>query len=265
MGILTSESAPSAARAAIRAKSHTGVTAGLCGGYLQGNLAILPEAYASDFFRFCQRNPKPCPILGVSDPGDPQLPTLGADIDIRTDAPGYRVFERGVEHATVADISSYWRDDLVTFVLGCSFSFEEAMIAKGIGLRHIEAGRNVPMYRTSIQTEAAGPFRGEMVVSMRPLSPADTIRAVGISARYPEAHGTPIHFGDPAEIGIKNLDQPDFGDPVEIRDGEVPVFWACGVTPQVAIGEAKPDLSITHAPGHMLITDLRGAHTGLAA
>lgn len=262
---LNSLSTPTAARAAIRAQAHTGVTAGLCGGYLQGNLAILPEKYAADFFRFCQRNPKPCPILAVSDPGTPFIPTLGKGLDVRTDLPGYRLFENGTPVQTVNDITAVWRDDLVTFVLGCSFSFEEALLAEDIPLRHIEKAQNVAMYRTSIQTQAAGPFSGELVVSMRPLTPANAIRAVTISSRYPEAHGTPIHFGDPASIGILDLQSPDFGDAVDVLDGEVPVFWACGVTPQVAIENACPDFCITHAPGHMLITDLRGAPNGLAA
>ena len=234
-------------------------TAGLAGGYLQGNIAIMPASLATDFFRFCQRNPKPCPLVGVSETGDPMLPALGMDIDIRTDIPRYKIFRDGEFVEQVTDINEYWSDDLVTFVLGCSFSFEEALMAEGISVRHIEQKRNVPMYHSNIAAKAAGPFKGELVVSMRPLPVADAIRAVEITSRFTRAHGAPIHLGDPAEIGINNINQPDFGDPVDIRDGEIPVFWACGVTPQIAIRNAKPPLSITHAPGHMLITDIRGS------
>lgn len=256
---------PAEMRGAIRAGAFRGDTSGLCGGYLQGNLVILPAAWASDFFRYCQRNPKPCPLLAVSDQGDPGLPALGAAIDVRSDLSGYRVFENGVLVEETADIGARWRDDLVSFVIGCSFSFEEALMAEGVEVRHVAQGRNVPMYRTTLQTTPAGPFRGELVVSMRPFSTADAIRAIQITSRFPEAHGAPVHFGDPAAIGVGDLARPDFGDRVDLRPGEVPLFWACGVTPQVAVGHARPPLCITHAPGHMLITDLRGAPTGLAA
>jgi len=253
---------PKEVRAAIRNRSFTGDTAGLGGGYIQGNLAILPAEYATDFLRFCQRNPKPCPLVGVSETGDPILHTLGDDVDIRTDVPQYKIFKNGQLIEQVEDITAHWRDDFVTFVLGCSFSFEEALMQDGIPVRHIEQNKTVPMYRTNIQTVKAGPFSGECVVSMRALSVQDAIRAVEITSRFPEAHGTPIHFGDPAAIGIEDVNKPDFGDPTEIKEGEVPVFWACGVTPQVAIQNAKPSICITHAPGHMLITDIRGAGAG---
>ncbi|MGB0682158.1 MAG: putative hydro-lyase [Magnetovibrionaceae bacterium] len=253
------KASPEIVRAAIRRNEPIGDTAGLCGGYLQGNLAILPSAYALDFLKFCQRNPKPCPVLAVSETGDPMLPTLGDDIDIRTDVPRYRVFEEGRLIDEVDHISDIWRDDFVSFVLGCSFSFEEALVAEGIEVRHIAQGRNVSMYRTNISALPSGPFRGEYVVSMRPMTVANAIRAIEITARFPEAHGTPLHFGDPAEIGIQNLEKPDFGDSVEIKANEIPVFWACGVTPQVALTYAKPSICITHAPGYMLITDRRGA------
>jgi len=249
---------PKAVRTAIRAGKYAEDTAGLADGFLQGNLAILPAEYATDFLRFCQRNPKPCPLVGVSDTGDPFLPLLGEDIDIRTDVPRYKVFYAGEFSDEVTDIQSLWQDDFVTFVLGCSFSFEAALIADGIEMRHIAQNSNVPMYRTNLATVQAGPFGGEVVVSMRPLSVKDAIRAIEITSRFPQAHGAPLHFGDPAAIGIDDLYAPDFGEMVEVKDGEIPVFWACGVTPQVAITKARPPICITHAPGHMLITDLAG-------
>ncbi len=256
------KASPKEIRQAIRSGEFNGDTSGLGGGYLQGNLAIMPGEYATDFLRFCQRNPKPCPLVGVSETGDPFLPTLGNDIDIRSDVPQYKVFKNGELTEQVEDIADLWRDDFVTFVLGCSFSFEDALMADGIEVRHITQCKTVPMFRTNIQTVQAGPFHGEVVVSMRSLSVSDAIRAIEITSRFPQAHGTPLHFGDPVAIGIENVDEPDFGDPTEIKEGEVPVFWACGVTPQVAIGNAKPSTCITHAPGHMLISDIRGADVG---
>ena len=250
---------PAALRAAIRAGKFTAHTAGQCPGYAQANLAVLPLEYAADFLRFCQLNPKPCPILGISEPGDPRIPGLGADVDIRTDIAGYCVFRDGELKDEAVDLKAVWRDDMVAFAIGCSFSFEEALIEDGIRLRHIELGCNVAMYRTSIQTRVAGPFRGPTVVSMRPMKPAEAIRAIQITSRFPNVHGAPIHFGDPAAIGITDIDRPDFGDRIEIRDGEVPVFWACGVTPQSAIRAARPPLSFTHKPGCMLPTDLRNS------
>ena len=245
-----------AIRQRIRAGEHSGHTAGYAPGVLQCNLAILPEAYALDFLRFCQRNPKPCPLVGVSETGDPMLPTLGRDIDIRTDVPRYRVFRDGELAEEVTDISALWSDDLVTVALGCSFTFENALMHAGIPVRHIEMGRNVPMFRTNIALVPAGPFSGEMVVTMRPL-PTDRIaEAQAISGRFPQAHGAPIAVGDPSVIGISDLSRPDYGDPVDIRPGEVPVYWACGVTPQNVLRAAKLPLCITHAPGHMLITDV---------
>ena len=245
-----------AIRQRIRAGEHSGHTAGYAPGVLQCNLAILPEAYALDFLRFCQRNPKPCPLVGVSETGDPMLPTLGRDIDIRTDVPRYRVFRDGELAKEVTDISALWSDDLVTVALGCSFTFENALMHAGIPVRHIEMGRNVPMFRTNIALVPAGPFSGEMVVTMRPL-PTDRIaEAQAISGRFPQAHGAPIAVGDPSVIGISDLSRPDYGDPVDIRPGEVPVYWACGVTPQNVLRAAKLPLCITHAPGHMLITDV---------
>lgn len=246
-----------AARQAIRDGQYDGHTASIGLGHLQGNLVILPADYALDFARYCQRNPAACPLVGISDTGDPMMTTLGADIDIRTDVPAYHVFRDGAFMEQVTDIADLWRDDLVAFVIGCSFTFEDALLAKGIPLRHIEQDRTVSMYRTNLATVAAGPFTGDMVVSMRPLKAADVIRASEITARFSCAHGAPLHFGDPAAIGIADLSQPEWGDPIDVLADEVPVFWACGVTPQVAVQAARPPLCITHAPGRMLITDIR--------
>lgn len=253
---------PAEVRKRIREGRLTGPTSGIAAGYMQGNLAILPRSHAGDFMRFCLRNPKSCPVLGVGEPGDPALPSLGVD-DIRTDVARYRVFRDGVAGADVSDLNALWRDDLVTFVLGCSFSFESALQRAGITVPHIAAGRNVPMYVTDIPTRAAGPFSGPLVVSMRAFSPADAIRAIVLSERYPLAHGAPVHLGDPARIGIRDIGRPDFGDPPVIAEGQIPVFWACGVTPQMAIGAARPDLAITHKPGFMLVTDMPAESAGV--
>jgi uncharacterized protein YcsI (UPF0317 family) len=240
-----------------------GQTSGLAPGYVQGNLAILPQDWAMDFLRFCHANPKPCPLLGMSETGSPQVPALGANLDIRTDLPRYRVWENGELAASPADLMSVWRDDLVSFVIGCSFSFEDALTENDIPLRHIACGCNVPMYRTSIPTQPAGRFHGPMVVSMRPLLPADAIRAVQVTTRLPAVHGAPVHIGFPEAIGIKDLGKPDYGDAVPVAAGELPVFWACGVTPQAAIAAAKPPFAITHAPGCMLVTDLKNSELSL--
>lgn len=256
MPAATPSSASIEARDAIRQGRFTGHTSGLAADHVQGNVVILPAALAGDFLRFCERNPKPCPLLAVSEPGDPALATLGAGIDIRSDLPQYRVWRHGELVAEPHDIAALWRDDLVTFVIGCSFSFEQALLEDGVPLRHIEQGRNVAMYRTTLATEPAGPFRGPMVVSMRPLRAAAAIRAVEITSRFPTVHGAPVHVGDPALIGIADIARPDYGDAVEVMPDELPVFWACGVTPQAAILNARPDFCITHAPGAMLITDL---------
>jgi uncharacterized protein YcsI (UPF0317 family) len=248
-----------AVRRACRSGAFTGFTTGLAPGFVQGNLAILPRDLANDFLRFCQSNPKPCPLLGVSEPGDPKVPALGADLDLRSDLPRYRVWRDGELIEEPTDIATWWRDDLVAFVIGCSFSFEEALIENGLPMRHIARGTNVPMYRTSIATTPAGRFQGPLVVSMRPLKPADAIRAVQITTRFPAVHGAPVHIGFPEQIGIADLGQPDYGDPVPVAPGELPVFWACGVTPQAAIAAARPPFAITHAPGSMLVTDLNNA------
>lgn len=245
-----------AVRRAARSGALRGPTAGLAPGRLQGNLVVLPEAHAGDFLRFCVANPKPCPVLGVGAPGEARVPALGADLDLRTDLPGYRVWRGGRHVETVPDVSALWRDDLVAHVIGCSFSFEDALARAGIPVRHVEAGRNVPMYVTSIETRASGPFGGPLVVSMRGFSPADAIRAIAIADRMPLAHGAPVHLGDPGAVGIADLAAPEFGDPPVLEPGDVPVFWACGVTPQAALMRARLPFAITHEPGHMLVTDL---------
>lgn len=249
--------AAQAIRLACRDGSLTGTTSGLAPGFVQGNLAVLPADLAADFLRFCQANPRPCPIIGVSDVGSPKVPVLGRDLDIRTDLPGYRVWKDGELVAETGDVSEWWRDDLVSFVIGCSLSFEEALLDEGIPLRHVERSIRVPMFRTSIPCAPAGRFSGPMVVSMRPLKPAQAIRAIQITSRFPAVHGAPVHIGHPEQIGIRDLSKPDYGDPVEVLPDEIPVFWACGVTPQSVIAEVKPSFAITHAPGCMLVTDRR--------
>jgi uncharacterized protein YcsI (UPF0317 family) len=242
------------ARAVIRRGEYTRHTAGMAPAYVQGNLCILPRALATEFAAFCQRNPKPCPVIGMGAPGDPALPDLG-DIDIRTDVPCYRVFKDGKLVDEPTDIRKYWSDDLVTFVLGCSFSFEAPLLQEGIRLQHVERDTVVPMYRTSIDCVPAGPFKGKMVVSMRPMTPRDAIRAVQITTRFPAVHGAPVHLGLPEAIGVRDLMRPDWGDPPRMTAEQLPVFWACGVTPQVAVEAARPSICITHKPGSMLITD----------
>jgi len=239
------------------ASKLTGPTAGLAMGYVQANLVIVPRELAFDFLLFCHRNPKPCPLLDVTEPGSPEPRRVAPGADLRTDLPRYRVYRHGELVEEPADLRSWWRDDLVGFLLGCSFTFENALLRAGVPVRHLETGCNVPMYRTNLPSTPAGVFHGPMVVSMRPLTPAQTVRAVAVCSHYPRAHGAPIHFGSPEAIGIRDLGRPDFGDSVQVRLGEVPVFWACGVTPQAVAMEVKPSLLITHKPGHMFVTDLR--------
>jgi uncharacterized protein YcsI (UPF0317 family) len=250
---------PAELRQRIRTGQHPGNTSGLAPGFVQCNIVILPADWANDFLRFCQLNPKPCPLVAASNaPGDPSIPPLG-DIDIRTDVPSYRVFRDGELTDELPEITGLWRDDLVTFALGCSFSFEEALLADGLEVRNVSEGVNVPMYRSDIDCTTAGPFSGKMVVSMRPFRAADAIRAVQICTRFPSVHGAPVHLGDPGLIGISELALPDYGDPVSIAGDEIPLFWACGVTPQVALEAARPPFAITHSPGCMLVTDLRNS------
>lgn len=253
----TAEISPLALRQRIRSGQHTANTSGYAAGFVQCNLVILPKDWADEFLQFCQLNPKPCPLVAMaSQAGDYMLPDLGEDIDIRSDISGYRIFEHGELKASVADIKDYWRDDLVSFLLGCSFSFEQSLIAEGLEIRNLSQNLNVPMYRTDIDCRPCGRFSGKMVVSMRPFLAADAIRAVEISSRFPSVHGAPIHLGDPALIGINDINQPDFGGAVNINPNELPVFWACGVTPQVILEQAKPSFCITHEPGCMLVTDI---------
>ena len=244
-------------RKEIREGRYTRPTAGLAPGYVQANLVILRERYAFDFLLFCQRNPKPCPVLEVLEPGVYLTHSMADGADVRTDIPKYRVFREGVLTDTVETIEDLWRDDFVTFLLGCSFSFEEALLKNGVPVRHIEEGKNVPMFKTSIPVAPAGIFKGNLVVTMRPIPEDQVVRAAQITTRYAMVHGAPVHIGRPEAIGIADLNNPDYGDAVTIREGEIPVFWACGVTPQAVIQEAKPDVVITHAPGHMLIGDIK--------
>lgn len=254
-----SKASPAEVRAMIRTGEITGQTSGMCDGYAQANLAILPKDLAFDFLLFTQRNKKPCPVLDVTEAGSPVPRLTAPGADIRTDIPRYRIYRKGELTDEVTDISSFWRDDLVAFLLGCSFSFEAPMIEAGLEVRHITDHHNVPMYKTNIECVPAGVFHGPMVVSMRPMKPADAIRAVQITTRMPFVHGAPIHIGDPEAIGIHDIDKPVFGEPSEIRPGEVPVFWACGVTPQAVAMAVRPEFMITHAPGHMFITDIPNA------
>ena len=239
---------PKEVRALIREQKITSPTAGMCAGYAQGNLVVLPKDLAYDFLLFTQRNPKSCPILEVSDTGS---------ADIAKDIPKYRIYRNGVLDGEYTDVSEFWQDDFVSFLIGCSFSFEAALLEANVPVRHIEEGCNVPMYKTNIPCEPAGVFHGNMVVSMRPI-PHDLIpRAVLITGEMPRVHGAPVHIGAPEAIGIQDINKPDFGEMVTIRDGEVPVFWPCGVTPQNVVMESKPSIAITHAPGHMMITDVK--------
>lgn len=254
---MTQNHTPSELRQLIREGQFNANTSGQCQGFVQCNVAILPKDWAAEFLQFCQLNPKPCPLVAMAaNPGDTNIEGIGADFDIRTDVPRYRVWKDGELSEEVADIQHLWRDDLVTFLLGCSFSFEEALQADGLEIRNIAEGKNVPMYNTNVACRPAGRFSGNTVVSMRPFKPVDAIRMIQICSRFPSVHGAPIHFGDPGAIGIADINQPDYGDSVTIKDGEVPVFTACGVTPQAAIMEAKPPFCITHSPGYMVVSDL---------
>lgn len=248
---------PAAVRQKIRAGEITGQTSGMCLGYAQANLAVLPKALAYDFLLFAQRNPKPCPILEVTDVGSPYLKTIAKDCCLTSDLPKYRIYEHGELVGEFENVERFWRDDLVAFLIGCSFSFESELLEAGVSVRHIEEGKNVPMYLTNIPCTPAGVFSGNMVVSMRPLPYDQIVKAVNVTASMPRVHGTPVHIGDPAAIGISDLAHPDFGEAVTVRPGETPVFWACGVTPQSIVMHSKPDFCITHAPGHMLITDMK--------
>lgn len=251
------KASPKTVRSCIRNETITGPTAGMCEGFAQANLVILPKNLAYDFLLFAQRNPRSCPLLEVTDAGNPNLRYLAKDADVRTDLPRYRIYEHGVMSGEYTNITAFYQKDMVSFLIGCSFSFEADLMENGIGMRHIEEGVNVPMYRTNIPCETAGIFHGNMVVSMRPIPYEQVMKAVLITGAMPKVHGAPIHIGDPSVIGIHDLSLPDYGDAVTIRDGEVPVFWPCGVTPQAVIESARPEFVITHAPGHMLISDIK--------
>ena len=250
---------PRELRAEIRAGRLAGVTAGLGPGYVQCNLAVLPKAPAYDFLLFCQRNPRPCPLIEACDEGSPEPVGVAPGADLRIDIGRYRVYEHGELVTETDDIRRFWRSDLVAFLIGCSFTFEWALLEAGVRLRHVENGTGVAMYRTTIACRPAGIFHGPMVVSMRPARASDVARAVTASARFPGAHGAPVHIGDPAAIGIADLAQPDYGDPQPFEPDDVPVFWACGVTPQAVALASRPPLMITHSPGHMFLTDLPNA------
>ena len=244
-------------RRACRAGMLTGQTSGLAVGFAQANLMILPRELAFDFLLFCRRNPKPCPLLDVTEPGEVEPRRLAAGADLRTDLPSYRVWQHGELVDEPTDIRRWWRDDFVSFLIGCSFTFEAALLRAEVSVRHVELGVNVPMFRTNISCAPAGMFHGPMVVSMRPLRPADAIRAVQITSRYPDVHGAPVHIGLSEQIGIADITRPDYGDAVPVEADELPVFWACGVTPQAVLAAARPPIAITHSPGCMFVTDVR--------
>lgn len=247
-------------RKRIRGGEFTGPTAGCAGGYVQANLVILPQADADDFEEFCRLNSRACPLLTRTEPGNPEPTNVAQGADVCRDVPRYRVFRHGVpEREEPTSVSHLWRNDLVAFLLGCSFTFEAALVDAGLPVRHVQEGRNVPMYRTNIACQPAGRFAGPMVVSMRPYAADQVERVRAITSMYPQMHGAPIHVGDPAALDIADLSRPDFGDAVTVRPGEVPMFWACGVTPQLALQSARPELAITHSPGCMFVTDLRDA------
>jgi uncharacterized protein YcsI (UPF0317 family) len=230
-------------------------TTGWAAGFTQANMVMLPQDWAFDMLLFGQRNPQPVPLLDVTDPGA-TASRLAPGADLRTDVPRYRVWRDGELVAEPTDVSDLWRDDMVTFLIGCSFSFETALMAAGVPIRHIDQGRNVSMYRTNLDCRPAGRLSGPLVVSMRPIPAAQVVTAVQVTERMPEVHGAPVHVGVPEALGITDLAAPDYGDPVRIEDGDVPVFWACGVTPQAALMESRPPFAITHAPGHMFVTDV---------
>ena len=256
MTLSTPPTRPEELRSLIRKGELTRPTSGFAPGYVQTNLVFIPKDLSFDFLLFCQRNPKPCPLIEVVEAGSAEPTRTAPGSDLRTDAAKYRVFRHGQLEAEVEEITDYWQDDLVSFLIGCSFTFEAALIQAGIRLQHVDQGTNVSMFVTSIEAAPAGAFSGPLVVTMRPIPQEKVVRAVQVTSRYPSVHGSPVHIGDPAAIGVRDISVPDIGDPVEIREGDVPVFWACGVTPQAVAMSSKPPLMITHAPGHMFITDL---------
>ena len=251
---------PQELRSLIRDEKFQAPTSGLCPGYAQANLIILPKQDAYDFLLFAQRNPKPCPLLEVSDPGDMFTRICANEANIATDFPRYRIYEHGELVQEATNVLDFWRDDLVSFIIGCSFSFESELVEAGLEIRHNTMGVNVPMYLTGVDCVPAGKMSGKMVMSMRPYLPKDAIKAVQLSGAIPQVHGAPMHLGDPSLIGIRDINKPEFGDAVVIKNGEIPVFWACGVTPQSVVMNSKPAFAITHAPGYMLVTDTKNAN-----
>lgn len=248
---------PSEVRRLIRSGEVAQQTSGMCAGYAQANLVVLPKDLAYDFLLFCQRNPRSCPLLEVTDVGSRSLRYLARDADIATDIPKYRVYEHGELVEECISVAHRWREDFVSFLIGCSFSFESELLEAGVTVRQIEEHCNVPMYRTNIDCVPAGVFSGKMVVSMRPLPHDQIVKAALITGAMPRVHGAPVHIGAPEAIGVTDLDHPDFGDSVTIKEGEVPVFWPCGVTPQSVVMNSRPSIAITHAPGHMFLTDIK--------
>ncbi|HOA14954.1 MAG TPA: putative hydro-lyase [Bacillota bacterium] len=251
-----SRATPAEVRLAARKGLLARQTSGMAEGFVQANLAVLPGNLAYDFLLFCTRNPKPCPLLEVGGKGDYLTRFIADGADIRTDIPKYRIYRNGTLTEEPLDLMDVWQDDFVFFLIGCSFSFETRLMAAGVPIRHIEAGSNVPMYITDVQCRPAGVFHGPLVVSMRPIPGRLVAKAVEITSALPAVHGSPVHIGDPSAIGIRDISRPDFGDPVEIKPGEIPVFWACGVTPQAAALATKPEIMITHSPGHMFVGDI---------
>ena len=252
---------PEMLRAACRDGTFDGPTSGHAPGSVQANLVILPSSYAEEFEEFCIKNPQPCPVLEVLSAGNFEVNKIAPKADIRTDLPRYRVFRDGRPQFEATDILDLWNGDLVTFLLGCSFVAEDALLKAGLLLPHISETGFVPMYQTTVPCESAGRFKGTMVVSMRPFDSEEAERAADITKSYPMAHGAPIHTGDPAILGIEDVNNPEFGEPVTMSPGQVPVFWACGVTPQLAIANAKPPIAVTHAPGHMFVADITSEST----
>ncbi|HEX7064525.1 MAG TPA: putative hydro-lyase [Bacillales bacterium] len=255
--ISLADKSPAEARRIIREGGWPKSTSGVANGYTQANLVILPEDLAFEFLLFCHRNPKPCPVLDVTEPGSAVPPIVAPDADLRVDLPKYRVYRRGILEEERTNISELWNDKMVGFLIGCSFTFEQALLRNEIPVRQIEEQCNVPMYKTNRSCVKGGRFEGPLVVSMRPIPEKDVVRAAQVTSRFPSVHGAPVHIGDPKSIGIDDLNEPDFGDKVTVKEGEVPVFWACGVTPQAVAMHVKPELMITHSPGHMFITDMR--------
>ncbi len=259
---MTADIAPSELRAQIRSGKWTTPTSGAATGFLQANLVMLPKSLAFEYLLFCTRNPKPCPVLDVLEPGQVE-PSIAPGADLTTDLPRYRLYRQGQLTEEVAEVRDFFADDTVSFLLGCSFSFENAMLAAGLPVRNMAEGKNVSMYITNRSCRPAGPFEGPLVVTMRPMTPAQAVRAVQVTTRFHLTHGAPIHLGDPSVLGIQDLDHPDFGDPVTIHPDEIPVFWACGVTSSLAVTAARLELVITHAPGHMFVSDLRDEHMAI--